>query len=101
MTTAVSGTPTPAQQAGQILHGLISQWGGDVLQDAEGLLGTFFANLKMTPTPTNLIAQGLALAATAPLQLPELESQAIGQFAQAGLLLTSLIPTAATSAASG
>lgn len=89
-------TTTPAQQAGTLLHGLLAQFEGDVLGSAQGLLATFFANLSKTPTSQNVIAQGIALAATAPLQLPALESTAIAQFAAVGQQLTALIPSVLT-----
>ena len=86
-------TPTPQQSAGQILHGLLAQLEGDAVQSASGLLQTFFTNLQKTPTSTNLVAQALALVASAPLQLPALQSTAISQFATAGLQLLQTLQT--------
>jgi hypothetical protein len=89
-------TPTPAQQAGNIIHALLSQFEGDALGAAQNLFSTYFSNLKKSPTQANVVAQSLALAATAPLQLPSLETTAISQFADAGLALTALIPSVTT-----
>lgn len=85
-------TPTPAQQAGTILHNLLGSFEADLLSSAQGLFTTYFTNLQKSPTSANVVAQGIALAATAPLQLPQMEATAIGQFASAGLQLTALIP---------
>lgn len=95
MTTA---TPTPAQQAGTILHGLLSELEGDAFQNLKDLTTAFGQSLVTTPTEANVVAQAMALALTAPLKLPGLESEAIGQFGAAVVQLSTLIPNPAASA---
>jgi hypothetical protein len=88
-------TPTAAQQAGAILHGLLSQFGMDLLASGTGILQTSLTSLKATPTIENAAAQGAAITLAAPLVIPTLEGEAISQFATAGLQLLALVPTAA------
>ena len=57
----------------------------DVEGNASGLLVAFFTNIKATPSIQNVLAQGAILQASALLQLPNLETQAIAQFADTGL----------------
>lgn len=77
------------------LQTIFSTLGNNLIEDAvansENLLKTFFTNLASNPTSANVVAQGLLLAAQAPLTLPNLETIAIQQVAQAGLQLTALI----------
>lgn len=89
MTTA---TPTPAQQAGAILQNFLGQLGGDALVAAKAMLTNFGNNIQATPSPQNVVAQAMAVAATAPLQLPNLEAEAIKQLGAAVVQLVGLIP---------
>jgi hypothetical protein len=70
--------------------------GAQLLSDVEGnassLLTAFFTNIKANPTTQNVVAQGVVLAASAPLQLPNLEQAALSQIADAGLALLALLP---------
>jgi hypothetical protein len=77
--------------AGSILQGLIGQFNGDALASMQGLLTAFGQALVINPSQENLIAQALALAATAPLQIPNLEQESIGQFGAAVVKLAALI----------
>lgn len=83
-----TGTPSPVQV-------LFSQLGKALLTDVEGnaagLLHAFFTNVKANPTTQNVVAQGAILAASAPLQLPNLEQESIGQLADTGLALLALV----------
>lgn len=85
MTTA---TPNPFQT-------LFAQFGnelvGDAFGNAHGLLSAFFNNVKANPTTQNVVAQGAILTASAMLQLPNLEQQALGQAADTGLALLAVI----------
>lgn len=92
MTTVPAGK-TPTQQAGEILHGLLSQFAGDLINSGTGILTTSLTSLQKTPTLQNVIAQGAAIALTGPLVLPTLEGEGIGQFATAGLQLITLLQT--------
>lgn len=91
MTTSV---PTPAQQAGAILQTFFSQLGGDALVAAKGMIENFGNSIQATPSAQNVVAQAMAIAATAPLQLPNLEAEAIKQLGAAVVQLASLIPSA-------
>lgn len=88
---------SPSASAGTILQGLMAQFAGDVLVSAKGLLTNFGSAITANPSQENVIAQALALAATAPLQLPNLESQAIAQFGTAVQQLAALIPSSVSS----
>lgn len=94
-------TTQPA--AASALQNIFQKVGEQLLNDAGGnaksLLTAFFTNVKANPTTQNVIAQGAILAATAPLQLPNLEQEALGQVADAGLALLDLLPTPAPPAA--
>ena len=90
-------TTTPTQTAGTILHGLLSQYGADLEASGTGILSTALASLVKTPTVQNAVAQGLAISVAAPLVLPTLEGEAIGQFAAAGQALLALLPAPAAS----
>jgi hypothetical protein len=85
-------TQTPLQQAGMILHGLLSEYATDLVQSGVGILETSAKSLAASPTELNLIGQGIAIAAAAPLALPGLESTAIGQFASALQQFIALVP---------
>lgn len=63
----------------------------DAVTNADSLLKSFFTNVAANPTTANVVAQSLLVAAQAPLTLPNLETVAIQQAAQAGLALTALI----------
>lgn len=86
MTTA--STPSPFQA-------LFASFGneliGDAFGNAHGLLSAFFTNVKANPQPSNVVAQGAILTASAMLQLPNLEQQAISQAADTGLALLDII----------
>ena len=85
-------TIAPTASAGVILQALLGQFAGDVLVSAKGLLVNFGNSIVVNPSQSNVIAQAMALAATAPLQLPNLEAEAIKQFGMAVTQLTALIP---------
>lgn len=82
---------TTASQAGALFHQLGTLLVADIFSVNNTLLENFFNNLKANPTVQNAVAQGALLAASAPLQLPNLEQTAIGQVADIGLQLTALI----------
>ena len=81
-------TPTSAST---LFHTLLTNLGDDLFKDGAGLLNTFFTNVKANPTTQNVLAQGAILAASAPMQLPNLEQASIGQLADTGLELMSLV----------
>lgn len=89
-----TNTLTPAQQAGAILQTFLGQLGGDALVAAKGMIVNFGNNIQATPSAQNVVAQAMAIAATAPLQLPNLESEAIKQLGAAVVQLAGLIPNA-------
>lgn len=91
MTTAATTTPTPLQQAGTDLHAFLAGLGIDAVTSLQGILATFGTNIQKTPTETNLIAQALLVATTAPLALPSLESTGIGQAGNLVVQLTALL----------
>lgn len=86
------------------LQNIFKTIGADLVADVKGagfaLLTTFFSNVKANPSPQNVAAQGAILAASAILQLPNLEQEGITQLADIGqsslstLSPTTLIPTA-------
>lgn len=84
----MADAPTPIQT-------LFSQFGTQLVGDAFGnvhnLLSAFFTNVKANPTPQNVAAQGAILTASALLQLPNLEQQAISQAADTGTALLAAI----------
>jgi len=83
-----TGTTSPLQTLfAQLGNELIS----DAFSNASGLLNAFFTNVKGNPDPQNVVAQGAILAASAMLQLPNLEKEAIGQVADTGLALLAQI----------
>lgn len=84
-----TGTPAPSS-ASDLFHILLTNLGDDLFKDGAGLLTQFFTNIKANPTTQNVIAQGAILAASAPMQLPNLEQAAIGQVADTGLALMAL-----------
>lgn len=88
------GTPT----ASDLFHSLLTSLGDDLFSSGSGLLEQLFTNIQKNPTTQNVIAQGVILAASAPMQLPNLEQAAIGQAATTGLELLKLAkpPVAAT-----
>ena len=71
------------------LSTLFTVLGNQLLTDVEGnaasLLTAFFQNIKATPSVQNVLAQGAILQASALLQLPNLENEAISQLADTGL----------------
>lgn len=73
--------------------------GTALLSNIEGpaftLLGNFLSAVKANPTPQNVLAQGAILAASAPLQLPNLEQSAITDLANAGEQLLALAKASA------
>lgn len=85
--------PTSSPSAASLFQALGTQLLTDTEGNAKDLLNAFFNNVKATPTPQNVIAQGAILAASAPLQLPNLEAEAIGQIATVGQQLLALLPT--------
>lgn len=89
MTTA---TPAPAatSQAASLFKQLGTLLIADVFNSSNTLLEDFFTSLKATPSIQNAMAQGAILAMKAPLQLPNLEAQALAQVADIGLQLTAL-----------
>lgn len=84
----------PSQQAGAILQMFLGQLAGDALMAAKGMIVNFGSNIQATPSAQNVVAQALAVAATAPLQLPNLEAEAIKQLGAAVVSLAGLIPNA-------
>lgn len=91
--TAVGKVPASTSVAGALFHSLFSQLGGDIAANGKGLLTNFFNSVIKNPTAQNVVAQGAILAASAPMQLPNLEQESIGQIAQVGLQLTNLLNT--------
>lgn len=85
-------TPAAATSASGLFSNLGDQLGGDVLGNVKGLLKNFAANIKATPTPQNVAAQGAILVGSASLQLPNLEHQGISQLADTLSGLIDLIP---------
>lgn len=83
-----SSTPSP-------VAALFKNLGDQLLTDVEGnvsaLLSAFFNNVKATPTPQNVVAQGAILAGSALLQLPNLEAAGISQLADTGLAALALV----------
>lgn len=79
---------------------LFDALGAHLLADVESpaftLLGNFLANVKANPTTQNVLAQGAILAASAPLQLPNLEQSSISDLATTGEELLALAKAAAT-----
>ena len=65
----------------------------DVTGNATGLLTAFLKNVQATPTPQNVAAQGAILAASAMLQLPNLEAEGIQQLATTGLAALATVKT--------
>lgn len=93
MTTATTTTPNPAQAIfGTLGQHLLA----DIEGPAFGLLSSFLTNVAKNPTTQNVLAQGAILAASAPLQLPNLEQSSISDFAAAGQQLLALAQAAAT-----
>ena len=82
MSSPASASPSP-------ISALFTTLGNELLTDvtgnAAGLLTAFLKNIQIPPTPQNVAAQGAILAASAMLQLPNLEAQGIGQLATLGL----------------
>lgn len=76
--------------APELFHQLLTELGGDLFTSGSGLLVQLFTNIQKNPTTQNVIAQGVILAASAPMQLPNLEQAAIGQTATVGLQLLAL-----------
>ena len=81
----MSSPATPANPISSLFTTLGNELIKDVTGNAAGLLTAFLTNVKATPTPQNVAAQGAILAASAMLQLPNLEAEAIGQLADTGL----------------
>lgn len=84
-------TPTLAQKAAPIFAALQAAILADVLSNGSNLLTGFFNGIKATPTSQSVVAQGIILAANAPMQLPALEGEALTQVANAGLALVALL----------
>lgn len=82
-------TPTATAQS------IFTTLGNQLLQDAtttgQSLLEGYFTAINNNPTSANVVAQSLLIAAQAPLALPNLETTAIQQVAQAGLALVALL----------
>lgn len=77
-------TPTTTSS---LFSNLLTQLGDDLFVNGQGLLTAFFTNIQANPSTQSVIAQAAILAATAPLQLPNLEKDAISQVAATGLQL--------------
>lgn len=85
-------TTTPAPSPESVLFsGLLQSLANDIFASGSGLLTAFFTNVQKNPTTQNVIAQGAILAASAPMQLPNLEQAALSQVATTGLALVALI----------
>lgn len=85
--TGSASTTTPEAA---LLNQLLTQLGGDLFSTGSGLLISALTSIQANPTPQNVIAQGVQIALVAPLQLPNLEKEAIGQIAATGLQLLAL-----------
>ncbi|MGO9998992.1 MAG: hypothetical protein ACLPKW_14810 [Acetobacteraceae bacterium] len=89
----MASTPTPLQQAGTILKTLLGALAEDGLQAMQSSLVSYGNALQANPSAANVVTQSLALAATAPLQVPNLEAEAIKQMGVAIVALAGLIPS--------
>lgn len=87
----MSSPATPASPISSLFTTLGNELIKDATGNAAGLLTAFLTNVKATPTPQNVAAQGAILAASAMLQLPNLEAEGIGQLADTGLAALALI----------
>ena len=89
-------TTTPSTSPAQTIFGVLGQHLlSDVESPAFGLLGAFLTAVQKNPTTQNVLAQGAILAASAPLQLPNLEQSGISDLASAGQALLALAKQAA------
>ena len=87
----MSSPATPTNPLSALFTTLGNNLSADVTGNATGLLTAFLTNVKATPTPQNVAAQGAILAASAMLQLPNLEQEGITQLADTGLAALALV----------